>query len=252
MRSKVLIAGLFLLSVTHLFGQYSLSGTKGLINVPEAAVLDVGTFQFGMHTNAEEYLLIDYGDNRSSGDEYISSVTIGFLDRISISVMLSRIFGDPKQTSGTVSSIGDRSVQVTGLVLKEGRYIPSVVVNLTDPFFSSNQFLSGNHVVATKHVMDMEDHKLKMTVGYGFPYVFIFAGQQQRTLKDKESEYLTGFFGGLQYRHVPTSLVGSIEYDGRSVNAGVGITLWERLTAQLYLQNFRYPGIGINYQGIIK
>ncbi|XOV91193.1 MAG: YjbH domain-containing protein [Bacteroidota bacterium] len=231
--------------------QFTLTGPKGMVNVPHAEVLEDGTFMFGMHTNTENYLLIDYEADRPPGSEYISSLTIGFLDRINITFMLSRIFGDPKQRVAQLASIGDRSMQITALVLKEKKYSPSVVINIADPFYSSNQYLTGNHIVATKTILNKSNHRLKTTAGYGFPYLLVFAGQQNRRLADKESNYLTNLFGGVSYEYLPAHLQFSLEYDGWNVNTGLGFTLWERLSMQAYLQGMKYPGIGFNYVGVI-
>ncbi len=222
-----------------------------MVNVPHAELLEDETFMFGIHTNSENYLLIDYEDDRPQGSEYISSMTIGFLNRVNITLMLSRIFGDPKQRVSTVASIGDRSMQVTFLALKEKTFWPSVVVNIADPFYSSNQFLTGNHIVTTKKLLNKDAHQLKTTLGYGFPYLLVFAGQQKRTLAEKQSDYLTGFFGGFTYEFLPARVQFSLEYDGWNINTGLGITIWERLNLQAYLQGMKYPGVGFNYVGVI-
>lgn len=231
--------------------QFSLTGPKGMVNVPHAEVLEEKTFMFGMHTNNENYLLIDYGDSRPPGSEYISSLTFGFLDRINITFMLSRIFGDPKQIIGDVASIGDRSMQITFLALKEKTFLPSVVLNIADPFYSTNQFLTGNHILATKTLVNNSQSKVKTSLGYGIPYLLVFTGQETRTLADKESDFLTGLFGGISYELLPANAQVSLEYDGWNFNTGLGITFWERLSVQAYLQGFRYPGIGFNYVGKI-
>lgn len=231
--------------------QYTLTGLQGMVNVPEASVLEEATFLMGMHTNAQEYLLIDYGDNRLSGDEYISVASVGFYQRFSVTFMLSRIFGDPKQSVGEKSSIGDRSMQLTYLAVKERNWIPAVAVNVTDPLFSSNQYLAGNHVVASKTFWKDSDHVMKATAGYGLPYLLAFKGQEGRELQKKESDFLTGFFGGVRYCYVPWHLNAAVEYDGWTLNTGIGAVLWKRLSLQGYLQGFRYPGIGVNFQGKI-
>ncbi|MEQ9209197.1 MAG: YjbH domain-containing protein, partial [Pseudomonadales bacterium] len=204
-----------------------------MVNVPHAVVLEDETFMFGMHTNNEAYQLIDYGEDRPSGSEYISSLTIGFLDRVNLTLMLSRIFGDPKQKVASLASIGDRSMQLTFLLFREKRLLPSVVVNITDPFYSTNQFLTGNHILATK-TFKTGGHEIKSTLGYGIPYLMVFAGQQNRTLVEKESPYLTHLFGGVSYQYLPANLQLSLEYDGWNVNSGLGITFWERLSLQAY------------------
>ncbi len=230
--------------------QYTLTGPRGMVNVPHAEVLEDETFMFGIHTNNEAYQLIDYGDNRQEGSEYISSLTFGFLERVNLTLMLSRIFGDPKQTVGARSSIGDRSMQLTALILKEDRIKPSLVVNLTDPY-STSQYLAGNHVVATKTLLNSKSSRIKGTLGYGFPYLVLFSGQETRTIVKKDSKYLTNLFGGISYQFLPANLQLSLEYDGWNINSGLGITLWERLSLQAYLQGMKRPGLGFNYVGTI-
>ncbi len=249
MLRMLLLFVLLLPLVTH--AQHTLTGPKGMINVPEAAVLESGTFMFGMHTNDEAYKLIDYGENRPSGGEYVSALTFGFLDRLNITFMLTRIFGDPMQRVGDLSSIGDRSMQVTGLILKEKKWQPAVLLNIADPFYSTNQFLTGNHILVSKTLLDKKAHTLRSTLGYGFPYLLVFAGQKKRTLASKESDYLTHLFGGIAYQYLPANLQFSLEYDGITINTGLGVTLWKRLGIQTYLQGMKYPGLGFNYTGVI-
>lgn len=246
---RLFLLALLLLSLTTT-AQFSLTGPKGMVNVPHAEVLAERTFMFGIHTNNENYLLIDYGDNRQPGSEYISSLTVGFVERINVTFMLSRIFGDPRQTVGRRSSIGDRSAQLTILAMKEKGWRPSVVVNVTDPF-SGNEYLAGNHLVATKQLMYTKTSRLRATLGYGVPYVSLFSGKGGRFFERKQTDYLTNFFGGLNYEYLPSNVQASIEYDGWNFNTGLGITFWERLSVQAYLQGYRYPGIGFNYVGRI-
>lgn len=249
---KFLYGGLlFFLIVFSVKGQYTLTGLKGMINVPEAAVIEESTFLMGAHTNSQEYLLIDYGESRAEGDEYISAASVGIYNRLSITFMLSRIFGDSKQTVGGKSSIGDRSMQLTYLAVREKKWIPAVVVNITDPLFSSNQYLAGNHIVATKTFWNSSIHKFLATIGYGVPYLLAFEGQEHRRLERKESDFLTNAFGGIRYELNPWHLNAMVEYDGRACNAGIGAIFWERLSIQAYLQGFKYPGIGLNFHGAI-
>lgn len=231
--------------------QFTLTGPRGMVNVPHAEVLEDENFMFGMHTNNESFHLIAYGDDRPSGSEYISSLTFGFLERINLTLMLSRIFGDPMQRVGDLASIGDRSMQITFLLLKEKKHLPSIVVNIADPFYSTNQFLTGNHILASKTLELGKDHELKGTLGYGIPYLMVFAGQKNRILAKKESPYLTHLFGGVSYQYLPANLQFSLEYDGWNVNSGLGVTLWDRLSLQAYLQGMKHPGLGINYVGTI-
>lgn len=231
--------------------QYTLTGPRGMVNVPHAEVLEDETFMFGMHTNNEAYQLILYGVDGPKGSEYISSLTFGFLERVNLTFMLSRIFGDPKQIVGDIASIGDRSMQITFLLLKEKKHLPSIVVNIADPFYSTNQFLTGNHILATKSIKSGGIHQIKGTLGYGIPYLMVFAGQEKRTLAEKESPYLTNLFGGVSYQYLPANLQFSLEYDGWNINSGLGITLWERLSLQAYLQGMKHPGLGFNYIGTI-
>ncbi|MEQ8335993.1 MAG: YjbH domain-containing protein [Cyclobacteriaceae bacterium] len=248
-----MIRTILLLLITLPFlaqSQYTLTGPRGMVNVPHAEVLEDETFMFGMHTNNEAYQLIEYGVDGPKGSEYISSLTIGFLDRVNLTLMLSRIFGDPKQMVGDKASIGDRSFQITYLIVRESKYFPSFVLNIADPFYSTNQFLTGNHILATK-TFKTEGHEIKSTLGYGIPYLMVFAGQQNRTLAEKESPYLTHLFGGVSYQYLPANLQLSLEYDGWNINSGVGITFWERLSLQAYLQGMKHPGLGFNYVGTI-
>ena len=233
------------------YSQYTLTGPRGMVNVPHAEVLEDETFMFGIHTNDEAYQLLKYGEDGPTGNEYISALTFGFLERFNLTLMLSRIFGDPMQRVGEKASIGDRSMQMTILMFKERKYSPSIVINITDPFYSTNQFLTGNHILASKTLELGKDHKVKGTLGYGIPYLMVFSGQEKRALVEKESPYLTHLFGGVSYKYLPANLQVSLEYDGWNVNSGLGITLWDRLSLQAYLQGMKHPGLGFNYVGTI-
>ena len=247
---RIQLSVLYLLPMLGM-AQYTLSGLRGMINVPHAEVLKEKTFMIGVHTNDQEYFLLDYGENRQDGDEYVSVVSFGFYDRLNITLMLSRIFGDPEQTVGVRSSIGDRSIQFTYVLLKEGAWRPALAINLTDPLFSTSQFLAGNHLVASKHLIKNKTHDVNASLGYGVPYLLTLSEGSGGSLQDKESGFLTGFFGGIAYQYVPAHLNVMLEYDGRSMNAGVGVKFWEKLSLQGYLQGFKYPGIGINFSGSI-
>lgn len=238
--------------IGHLaMSQYTLTGLPGMVNVPIAEVIAEGTFLIGTQTNTENYLLIDYGKNRLAGDEYISSVSVGYYDRLSITMTLARIMGHPKQRVGEKSSIGDRSVQLTYQVLKEEKWIPALVVNLSDPFYSATQYMAANHVVTSKTIWQNKPHHGRVALGYGLPYVFAFKGQERRELLHKESHWLKGVFGGVQYTYEPLELVTSVEYDGWNVNMGIGKIFWSRLSVKTFLQGLKHPGLSLHYHGTI-
>lgn len=223
-----------------------------MTSVPHAEVVADGEFMIGLQTNNLKYKLYDEGNRPANGDEKIYSVNIGFVKHLNLVVNLIRIDGASKEDS---IGIGDRSAQLTFLAFRETDKFPSVAVNFSVPNLSNEQqFLSGNHLVATKKFILENEVRLKTTLGFGIPYLIGGLGEdndRKLTVRDKQSQFLTGVFGGLELQ-LDKLWNASIEYDGRTWNGEIGALVWNRLGISIYAQGFSRMEYALNYSARIK
>ncbi|RDB04736.1 hypothetical protein DVG78_17405 [Runella aurantiaca] len=220
--------------------QTNLSGKPGLMYVPSAVALEDGAFRFGYNYNP-----IHYGmRGRNRNPERIWFAHLAILPRLEITATLLQMI-DTK-IRDVREGIGDRSMDIRYLLLKETKKRPSVAVVMTVPFTIDGAMLT-HVVVATKNFTFNPRFSLEVSAGYGSPYfvyrnngvlatdlnsTFLnnFAIQKKSEWRFKNN-YLVGPFGGavLHFRKQAGLMV---EYDSQNINVGAYATLFKRWTVQ--------------------
>ncbi len=216
-----------------------------MVLVPEARILDDKTFTYGFHTNPKKYLLIDLPE-REGDFEYVNSINIGFFPRVNILLNLTQI-----NNARTSDGIGDRSVQVSFLLLKETEKLPSMVLNLDAPM-GINQFLASNNLLVSKEYR-LNQLSIVPTLGYGIPYLFarrvsdgsnLLSEFGEARLRRKDSNYLRGLFGGLRF-NFQQRLGLNMEFDGKKINSGLHLKALDRIYLSAYTLGFNTLGCGV-------
>jgi len=237
---------ILLITIHPAVSQYTLTGLRGMVSVPHAEIVEDRGVMVGMQTSDRKYKLHQSNSSENVGNEKIYSINIGFIKRINILVNLTRVDG-VRDSLG----IGDREAQLTYLLVKERNKFPSIALNVSLPDISGQQYLAGNHLVATKGLQVSPHWEVKSSVGYGIPYIYSSEGASSELFIRKRTDFLTGIFGGMEWTYDEMVSV-SMEYDGRSWNTGISALVVDQLSLDLNLQGMHRFEFGINYVGIIK
>lgn len=248
---------LFITSSIVLQAQTSLLGQKGMVIVPEASIYEDGEWMFGLVANHQNYryLYPELSRTRFTHELYYTA-GVALIPRVNFFITLARLRG---LTAEDRLGIGDRQAVLSVLALKERKYLPSIVVNISNPFATVNQYNSTNHLLATKRFELSGQLQLRTTLGYGVPYTFTDSGREDDPgyrFRQKESNYLNGFFGGVQFVH-SESYYASLEHDSDKVNLGLGAELWNRLSLQINVLGIDRGrelgvGFGVRYRDVVR
>lgn len=243
------LSGLLIIISYVSLSQTNQTGLKGMVAVPIAEVMDSDEIGIGLQTNAGQYKFIINSNRKPPyNSEQAYFVNLGFLPRLNFLLAVVR---DVDKSDTIRQGIGDRSIQISGLLLKETTFKPSLVLNVADPFFSSNQYQNTNHVVASKRIRIATKQEITASLGYGFPYYLIWRGQENRELVKTDNTFLTNFFWGIQWSY-NEQIYSSFEHDGQKLNLGSGLLLFEKLSLEFNLLGLKYPALGINFTGKIR
>lgn len=192
-------------------GAQTLIGTTGLISVPTAEMPADGALTLGMTVMDRRY----HGYTLVDGEEHAALVhyaTLGFLPFVEVGLRLMRLADVPKQ------ALGDRMVGVRVRPLREGAYLPAVVVGSHD-LVGTRDFRS-TYVVLSKHLDTVRGAgRVGVHAGYG-------AALQGRGAYGRR---LYGAFGGISAEPLPW-LALLAEHDAEQVSAGVRVRLLGRVT----------------------
>ncbi len=207
----------------------------GLLNTPSADMQPDGMFMAGGNFLPEKMMpeMWDY----NSGNYFLN---ITFLPFAEVAYRCTILKGEFKAGNKWQQ---DRSVSIRLRPLKEGRFLPSVVVGTNDAFTTGelntfketkgNRYFSSVYAVATKNI-PFEGNVLGITAG---SYLF-----------SKNSLY-KGIFGGVRFTPSflkPVSVIA--EYDANSVNAGVTARLFNHLSIHVFAYDFKAVSCGLRYE----
>ena len=136
--------------------------------------------------------------------------------------------------------VGDRQLDFRFRLLKEKKYLPSLVLGWTPPG-SVSPVMAHDYLAATKNIKSSVGN-FRITTGYGSPWVFPknrdykgvwdYLRVEEKSFFNK-ADYLSGFFGSITYSPVDFGGV-MIEYNTNTVNAGAYLILWDWLHFQGY------------------
>jgi len=229
MRRIVIILVLFLsVAATH---AQSLLGTTGYLNIPSADMQEDGTFYLGGSFINKQYI-DSYGTGEYNVFTYYFDLT--FLPFLEINFGSTRLLDYPFERY-TV----DRRFSIRFRPLRERKYIPAIVIGVHDLYTSipkeneTNQYFSSMYIVATKNI-PVKRSEFGVTLGYG---INAFRNNQ-----------FLGLFGGVSFSpgfYRPLKFIA--EYDGKDVNLGLNIMLFNHLFVYAILQDFKYVSGGIAY-----
>ncbi len=204
--------------------QLAALGNTGLIHTPSAYLSKDRTLSLGTSYTPADYALVDWRDR---GDK-VFFANIAFLPFLETTVRVTKPVGSKNEFG-----IGDRSIYLRLRLLKERKYLPSLVVGAHDAFGIAQH--PASYIVASKSISINTDWSLQTNLGYG------------RNFTDNRRSYLNGPFGGItaSWRF----LAAVIEYDSERLNAGLKTMLLdERLCLNLSFMGMDALGGGMSYQ----
>ena len=186
---------LTLLSTTLLFSEQiphsnSFQGYTGLINTPNAQVMNEGDLSFSFNNQFDNHLRnYDYTKPESYSEDYVFGV--GILPGLEIQ-------GRFKEQSGYTR---DLSANIKYKIPELNDFLPNIAIGVQDLGSEANNY-ENYYIVA-----DKEFWFLRASLGYGYSNV-----------KENRSPRMDGVFGGLEAEVMPwLSVMG--EYDGEESHA---------------------------------
>lgn len=215
-------------------------GVTGGLMIPTAEMQADGTFMGGGNFLPKQLMPDSWDYN--TGNYFVNLTFLPFVELAYRCTFLKGEF-----TNGNTLQ-QDRSVSVRLRALKEGAYLPALVLGSNDAFTSGevnalqqyegkNRYFSGVYLVATKH-LPWQGNELGLTLGANF---FTKSGAKNR-----------GLFAGVSVR--PTAWKGVSfmgEFDGSAVSLGGAVRLLDHLAIHAFVYDFRTVSAGIRYELIL-
>lgn len=223
-------------------GQVNFFGKPGLMAIPSAEWNEEQPLGFSFAYIPREYSLFQTNANNNTLNLYSVRMGITSFMEMNLGIAYRPLLKDK-------IGIGDRQLDFRFKLLGETKFLPSLVLGITPPG-SVSPIMSHDYLVATKN-FGTGIGTLKVTGGYGSPYIFIRNKESDKNIDIKIRQkkdyynklYLTGFFGGITYAPVDFGGI-MLEYDTNTINTGAYIKLWDRL----YLQAYTFEGKDFAFQ----
>lgn len=211
----------------------SMSGTTGLLNIPTANMQRDGTFMFGGNYLPEAITPESFSFN--TGNYYIN---ITFLPFVEVNYRLT--LGQTKSTGRYNQQ--DRSFALRCRILKEGKFIPALVIGGNDLYTHTNgdgnQYFEAVYIVETKTFL-LGRNIFSTTIGSGIDVL--------------EKNQYDGIFGGISYSPYffsPLTLIA--EYDSKVFNTGISLFLFNHLSLHAFAYDLKYFCGGMQYKVYLK
>jgi hypothetical protein len=185
------------------------AGTSGLLNSPSAIMPDDGTFTAGANFLPD----ILTPQPVFSYDTYNYYAGMAFLPFVELSFRMTLL-----KVGGEEFNNQDRSLAMRVKVLKEKKYLPSIVIGGNDIYTTSqsgNQYFKSIYITASK-TFNLGESLARVSLG---------------CLSDFSNDNLDyGPFGGLSFSPAFLKSLSLIaEYDSRYLNAGASILLFRHI-----------------------
>lgn len=224
---KWMLVGYMLGCAAYAQAQYSM-GNTGLLNIPSADMQETGTFMGGGN-----YLPNGMTPFNFNTGNYFVNVT--FLSMFELSyrcTLLKTMRYDGKM--GYFQQ--DRSMSARIRPLKEGKYLPSVVIGTNDPFKDTGtNYFATVYGVLTKGFSIAKGDRLALTAGYYIPL--------------NNHSVHKGLFGGISYSPAFCREVAFMaEYDSDGFNVGAAARIWKHLSIHVFTKEFNCISGGIRYE----
>ena len=188
---------IFFISIFVLYAKVptslSFQGYSGLINIPNAQVLDKNSIAFSINNHFDNHLRF-YNTNKKKNS------VMDFQFGVSLFKNLE-IFGRVKEQKGYAR---DLSANFKYKFPKLISFLPDIAVGAQDVGGLASLYKS-YYIVADKEIKN-----LRVTLGYGYS-------------KTSRAKRLDGFFGGIEYAVNPY-IVGVFDYDGKEKHIGVKLS----------------------------
>ena len=198
--------------------QYSM-GNTGLLNIPTADMQETGTFMGG-------------GNYLPNGMTPFNITFLSFLE-LSYRCTLQKA----KRYDGKEGYFHqDRSMTARVRPLKEGKFHPSLLLGVDDPFKNTGiNYFATVYGALTKGFSIAKGDRLALTAGYYFPL-------NDHSIKD-------GPFGGISYSPAfCREMTVMAEYDSEGFNVGAAARLWRHLSIHVFTREFNSISGGIRYE----
>ncbi len=216
--------GIFILTGLGINAQPT-AGTTGLLNIPTAEMQRDGTFMFGANylPNYITPQKIDY----NTGNYYINITFLPFMEASYRCTLL--------QTKNTGNyNQQDRSVAIRARILKERKYLPSILFGGNDVYTSSekgNQYFGALYVVTSKN-FNYRKSVVGASLGYG--------------LDAFRKNEIKGIFGGISFSPgFCNDLKLMAEYDSGAFNTGGSLTLFKHFSIVVFAYDLDYIAGGL-------
>lgn len=218
---------LLLLGCRGVQAQYSM-GNTGLLNIPTADMQEAGTFMGGGNYLPEGMTPFNF----NTGNYFVNITFLSFLE-LSYRCTLQKA----KRYDGKEGYFHqDRSMTARVRPLKEGKFHPSLLLGVDDPFKNTGiNYFATAYGALTKGFSIAKGDRLALTAGYYFPL-------NDHSIKN-------GPFGGISYSPAFCREMSFMaEYDSEGFNVGAAARLWKHLSIHVFTREFNSISGGIRYE----
>ena len=207
--------------------QYSM-GNTGLLNIPTADMQETGTFMGGGNYLPNGMTPFNF----NTGNYFVNITFLSFLE-LSYRCTLQKA----KRYDGKEGYFHqDRSMTARVRPLKEGKFHPSLLLGVDDPFKNTGiNYFATVYGALTKGFSIAKGDRLALTAGYYFPL-------NDHSIKD-------GPFGGISYSPAFCwEMTVMAEYDSEGFNVGAAARLWKHFSIHVFTREFNSISGGIRYE----
>ena len=207
--------------------QYSM-GNTGLLNIPTADMQETGTFMGGGNYLPNGMTPFNF----NTGNYFVNITFLSFLELSYRCTPQTAKRYDGKE--GYFHQ--DRSMTARVRPLKEGKFHPSLLLGVDDPFKNTGiNYFATVYGALTKGFSIAKGDRLALTAGYYFPL-------NDHSIKD-------GPFGGISYSPAfCREMTVMAEYDSEGFNVGAAARLWRHLSIHVFTREFNSISGGIRYE----
>lgn len=249
MKKTLLIILLITLSL-ETFGQFTY-GTTGLLNMPTAEMQQDKTFMFGgsfleKHTTPPHW-------SYDTFNYYINITFFPFLEVGYICTLHKALYGSkyyPKFVWGKFSN-QDRNFAVRLRVWKEGwwkSWTPQIVFGAND--FASDSWHGGSIAAASEMEGNGFYNRYYLAVTKRFKWYGEWGAHLAYLYNRRKDYHFNGPALGINFHptfHTPLNFMA--EYDSKSINIGVGYSIWkDHINIVGELSQCKYPSLGVYFK----
>ena len=199
-----------------------------LLNIPTADMQETGTFMGGGNYLPNGMTPFNF----NTGNYFVNITFLSFLE-LSYRCTLQKA----KRYDGKEGYFHqDRSMTARVRPLKEGKFHPSLLLGVDDPFKNTGiNYFATVYGALTKGFSIAKGDRLALTAGYYFPL-------NDHSIKD-------GPFGGISYSPAfCREMTVMAEYDSEGFNVGAAARLWRHLSIHVFTREFNSISGGIRYE----